>query len=312
MLSDIVEYLNHLRVPTLSEALDRYTSTISVHKKSGSKPDKSLANIWKRTRLCNKKISKIKPRELVEIRDQWLGERMPGTVMRRFALLSHLYTIGRKEWGYYKIQNPVNLITKPRVVNGRNRRVLDNLKLKGFPKDELSWISSHTRSKEMPLVLTLAVETAMRRSEIVKLLWENVNFEDRTVLIPDTKNGYPRTVPLSPRAVRVLERIKEGKTCFGRIFKSSPGAVTRAFHRSVLRSRIHYESICRGAGLIPDSHPFINLHLHDLRHEAISRLSPLFQAHELAAISGHRDTRMLMRYYHPNASDLAKRLLKME
>jgi len=47
---------------------------------------------------------------------------------------------------------------------------------------------------------------------------------------------------------------------------------------------------------------------HDLRHEATTRLADKFALHELAKITGHRDTRMLLRYYHPRAEDLAKRL----
>jgi len=51
-----------------------------------------------------------------------------------------------------------------------------------------------------------------------------------------------------------------------------------------------------------------DLRFHDLRHEATSRLASIFPMHELTKITGHKDPRMLMRYYHPRAEDLAKRL----
>ncbi|WP_239005636.1 tyrosine-type recombinase/integrase, partial [Salmonella enterica] len=47
---------------------------------------------------------------------------------------------------------------------------------------------------------------------------------------------------------------------------------------------------------------------HDLRHEATSRLAEIFPMHELTKITGHKDPRMLMRYYHPKAEDLALKL----
>ncbi|MBK7013998.1 MAG: site-specific integrase [Sulfuritalea sp.] len=51
-----------------------------------------------------------------------------------------------------------------------------------------------------------------------------------------------------------------------------------------------------------------NLHFHDLRHEATSRLAEKLQMHELMKVTGHKGTAMLARYYHPRAEDLAKKL----
>lgn len=51
-----------------------------------------------------------------------------------------------------------------------------------------------------------------------------------------------------------------------------------------------------------------NVRVHDLRHEVTSRLADKLQAHELAKATGHRDMRMVLRYYHPRTSDLAKKL----
>ncbi|MCO1344512.1 IS481 family transposase [Burkholderia multivorans] len=82
------------------------------------------------------------------------------------------------------------------------------------------------------------------------------------------------------------------------------------FNRRVTNQPGHdtYEQECRDAGRTPDAKYLIDLRFHDLRHEATSRLASIFPMHELAKITGHRDPRMLMRYYHPSAEDLAKRL----
>ncbi len=52
----------------------------------------------------------------------------------------------------------------------------------------------------------------------------------------------------------------------------------------------------------------VDLHFHDLRHEATTRLAEKLEMHELMKVTGHKTTRMLARYYHPRAADLAKKL----
>ena len=69
-----------------------------------------------------------------------------------------------------------------------------------------------------------------------------------------------------------------------------------------------YEKECAEASTLPDNR-MLNLHFHDLRHEATSRIAErLDNILELSAVTGHKDVRMLKRYYHPNASYLAKKL----
>lgn len=65
---------------------------------------------------------------------------------------------------------------------------------------------------------------------------------------------------------------------------------------------------CQEAGLLPRDGFLVDLRFHDLRHEATSRVAEVFSMHELAKITGNRDPRMLMRYYHPRAENLAKKL----
>lgn len=165
----------------------------------------------------------------------------------------------------------------------------------------------------------------MRRGEIVSLQWEHVDLKRRVAHLPATKNGDARDVPLSPRAVAVLQALKDNRdetkgapelapTWDGvgndqeSVFEIRSDAVTRAFERAVTRARKLYLDECRKAGRRPDGKFLTDLRFHDLRHEATSRLASIFPMHELTKITGHKDPRMLMRYYHPRAEDLAKRL----
>ncbi len=112
--------------------------------------------------------------------------------------------------------------------------------------------------------------------------------KERLIHIPHTKNGYERTIPLTPEAARVLETIpRYGAT----VFPMTANAV-----------RLAWERLRRRAGII-------DLHFHDLRQEAISRFSEKgLSVPEVALISGHRDYRMLFRYTHLRAEDIVGKL----
>jgi integrase len=240
----------------------------------------------------------------------------------------------RKEWGMESLSNPLELVRKPQPNNARTRRIAvakpadtpeageeaaDQKSSRDTPDDELARVIAATGSSFLPAIIRLAVETAMRHGEIVGLRWEHIDLQDRVAHLSKTKNGEPRDVPLSSKAVAVLEVLipeenddeqegDEAEENDSRVFKIRGDAVTRAFERAVERARKAYEDECKAAKVRPDPKYLLDLRFHDLRHEATSRLAAIFPMHELTKITGHKDPRMLMRYYHPRAKDLAKRL----
>ncbi len=158
----------------------------------------------------------------------------------------------------------------------------------------------------------------MRRSEITGLLRANVNRNKRGALPPMTKNGSARGVPLSSKAVEILESL--AKRDDGRCFKSRPDSITKAFADAISDARSVYiegltlhlkqKKLSQGKNdkHISDDPFLLDLRFHDLRHEATSRLAEIFPLHELTKITGHQYTRMLMRYYHPKTEYLVKKL----
>jgi integrase len=315
---------------SLSEALDRYEREI-VPGKKGDVQEKSVIRMWKATTLVLRPMAAIRSADIAKQRDEWLKTCKPATVLRRIALLSHVFKIARHEWRMESLTNPIEFVTKPSPNNARTRRVtiIDAITGRGADEGELERVIAASGSAVLPAIIRLAVETAMRRGEIVGLLWENVDLKKRVAHLPETKNGSSRDVPLSSRAVAALEsskpsegdataakkaakknsvRARRATPFTGLVFAVSSDAVTRAFERSVLRARRAYEAECKKAGRVPDKKYLTDLRFHDLRHEAASRLASIYQLHELAKITGHKDPRMLMRYYHPRAEDLAKRL----
>ena len=121
----------------------------------------------------------------------------------------------------------------------------------------------------------------MRRGEILNIKTEHI--KERILLIPQTKNGYTRTIPLTKKALNILKSTHLP-------FAYTPNAL-----------RIAWERLKRN-GNIKD------LHFHDLRHEAISRFFEKgLSMPEVALISGHKDVRMLFRYTHLKAHDVLKK-----
>ena len=221
---------------------------------------------------------------VAKFRDDRLKQISPAAVIREIACISSIINHARKEWGISMV-NPVPLVRKPSVPKGRERLInekeLASLLAVLEPVGKRSiWMK--------PLVL-LALETAMRRGELLDLRWEDVNFTDCTATLWETKNGDKRVVPLSSKALQVL--LTMPRSIGGKIFPMNGFAVSRAWSTATERAGI------------------TDFHFHDLRHAAITRMATkLPNVIELAAVSGHKSLRMLQRYYHPNASELARKL----
>ena len=143
----------------------------------------------------------------------------------------------------------------------------------------------------VPPVVLFAIEKGMRRGEILSLTWENVHLVKRYVLLPDAKNGDSRDGPLSPQALELLGSLPRNIRSDQKVFPLHYEALKSAWRRA-----------CSRAGII-------DLRFHDLRHEATSRFFEKgLNVMEVAAITGHKDLRMLQRYTHLRAEDLALKL----
>ncbi|MBI4999021.1 MAG: site-specific integrase [Rhodocyclales bacterium] len=264
----------------LRDALDRYRDEVSV-KKRGHDQERSLINILRDAQIARVTLARIRSADIASLVELWRKSgAAPATISRRLALLSHVFETARKSWGMDGLGNPVRLIQLPKLNNARERRVTD---------DEIEALcQAAAQTACLPAMIRIAVETGMRRGEIVGMHWQDIDLEKRVVRLPMTKNGYARDVPLSSRAVDVLR--KQRRNISGQVFQVREDSVTQAFDRACVRAQVE------------------DLRFHDLRHEATSRLAEKLSVHELAKVTGHRDLRMLMRYYHPRAEDLARKL----
>lgn len=226
-------------------------------------------------------MAQLSPKHIADYRDERLKVIKPNTVIRELAVLSSIINHARCEWGL-NIINPVTMIKKPSSSQGRDR-ILNDEEL-----DRLFIQLEKVSPWYKPLV-EFALETAMRRGELMSLLWLNINFEKSVAFLPLTKNGDSRYIPLSTKAIKILKTLP--RDIEGRVFPLNKQTVSILFLRAARRAKLS------------------DIHFHDLRHMAITRLASVFSnPMEIAAISGHKSLSMLKRYTHIKAEDLVQKL----
>ena len=241
--------------------------------------------MWLKHPLAQRRMTALQGKDFSQYRDDRLRDVAAGTVRLELALISHLYTVASKEWGI-PVFNPINLIRKPSVNNARTRR------LEADEEDRLLTACQQSRNPLLYPIVVLAIETAMRLSELLSIKWNDIDLAKRTIFLADTKNGSSRTIPLSLRAMDILCSIPV-----------IPNA--RVFYMWSQRS-----NAMNGGWLIALKKAGITkFRFHDLRHEATSRLfEKNLNVMQVSTITGHKSMQMLKRYTHCRTDDLIRRL----
>ena len=264
------------KFPKFREVLERYRDEVVIHKRSKDMETK-LINYLLTEGFVNFGVNLVDAKLIAQYRDRALRSLKSSSVNRRLAIISHCFTIARKEWGY-DVVNPVLSIRRPKNPDPRDRR---------FTKEEINKILTCNRtSPHMKFIIELALETGMRRSEIANVKSEHIKGNTLKIVQAKVK---PRTIPLTPRAGELLK--------YNMPIKMSSNAI----HLSWVR-------ICK-------RHSIEDARFHDLRHEALSRMFEVksLNVPEVQLISGHLEPRTLMRVYaNLRPKDLADKLAKME
>ena len=269
-------------MPRLDRIVERYLSEVTPSKK-GAAQELNRGRQIARTSLGRMQLDKIRTEVVSKYRDGRLREVSNNTVRLELAFISVVFEQCAKEWGY-KVSNPVKQIRIPKPGKPRQRRLLPG------EEDALLAACAASSATYLHSLVVLAIETGMRFGELLSITGDNVDLKARTIHLPDTKNGHPRTVPLSTRALGAIRSLPSGYK--DRVFTGKPGSIRAAFGAALTRS---------GVGS--------DLRFHDLRHEAVTRLfekglNPI----EVGMISGHRSMSMLQRYTHMRPEGLFSRL----
>jgi integrase len=262
---------------TLNEALERYLREVTP-KKKGKEREGRRVKAWMKHPLAVRFLSQLRGVDFANGASE-------STVRSELMLLSAVYKVARKEWGMDGLRNPISDVAVPnpgrsnerdrRLVDDEEKRLLDALKAFG--------------PYYAPLA-ELAIESAMRQGELLSLTSPAVDLDKRIARLEDTKNSERRDVPLSTRAVEIIRALPRPIIAGAPLFPLNQDDVIRTFREACTAARIE------------------NLKFHDLRHEATSRICKRVSMQEAMKITGHKTPSMLMRYYHPKAEDLARKL----
>jgi len=276
---------------TFSQAAICYRDTHSIHKKIVRSETYRLNILIKR--WGDLPIEKVNKVAVLELRDDLLRDGRSGdTVNHYFNTISKLFQMINDEWDL-PVTNPIRGIKRMPPSQGRSKRAdegVEQLLLSTCDKLNLPILGS---------MIKFAIETGMRRGEISGLSWGDIDLVKRKVYLHHTKNGEPRQVPLTKDAIAVLECLKNMGT--KEVFPISLNVLRNQFNRV----RRMAENDWKGCG----QNPFKDLRFHDLRHEALSRLSDAgLNVIELSYISGHKTMAMLKRYTHPSHQAICNKL----
>lgn len=279
------EFLTTPLIP-FSFLVEKYLLQVTPHKRSAVREEAFFMRFLKLP-IARVMLPNMSEQDWIRWRDERLKSVAPATVLREWATLANLLAIAKDEWKIIP-RNYLKGVKKPKAPPPRFQRWSDDAirKLLFVARFEPS-SRPQTLTDRTMLAFLFAIETAMRLGEICSLTWENVHFERRLVHIPQSKNGWPRDVPLSSKALDILTLLWSVRTN------------DLVFCLNIRQCDALFRKV-KNQALLKD------LHFHDTRREALTRLAKKVDVMTLAKISGHRDLSILQNtYYAPRMDEVA-------
>lgn len=268
---------------TCADAFEKYELEVSKTKRGYRWEALRLAAMAE-TDLGKVKMADISTTHVAAWRDQRLRQVAPGSVTREMNLLSHVFSVARKEWKWIS-ESPTTDVARPKSPPARNRLIsqkeIETICVALSWRHDIVGVAPTTKQQRIALAFLFAIETAMRAGEICSLQADDVT--GRVARLHITKNGLPRDVPLTARALEIWEMVPEG-------FGVTSATLDAMFRKAREKAGIE------------------GMTFHDTRHEAITRLAKKLHVLDLARMVGHSDIRQLQTYYNETAADIAARL----
>ena len=275
---------------TLADLLIKYRDEVTPEKDGERWETIRINKLLRDTNLVDIKLADLTTNHFDEWKRRRLKEVSNLSVLREIAILNPMLNHARKTWKYIT-ENPLEDMKKPSKPPARDRLIsqdeIDRLcHALGYDKDaELKTVMSRVGAGFL-----FAIETALRDKEICQLAWRDVNGNVLKVIDSKTPTGI-REVPLSKRAIEIINQCKGVDEKL--VFKIKTSQRDALFRKAKTMAGITKAD---------------NLHFHDSRHEAITRLASKLDVLELARCVGHKNLNELLTYYNKKASDLAKKL----
>jgi integrase len=206
-------------------------------------------------------------------------EAAAATVNHEMACLRHMFTMAMK-WGKAE-KNPVREVKFLKEPQGKDRILTPDEE-----KRLLAHVRSGAKSKHLEAIIITALNTGMRKGEILGLKWGNVDFKSGCITVERTKNGEIRRIPMNVPLTKTLKNVRSAIPSAEYVFsvdgKEPYGDVKTAWWRALKETGIE------------------GFRFHDMRHTFGSRLGMAgVDIKTIQELMGHKDIKMTMRYSHP-------------
>lgn len=266
-----------LKKRTVSDGIEKFIATILSKRQTNQ--DNVLQHLkWFEEKIGRYQISDVTPAVASDLRDQLLEEvgpkgkiRQPATALRYLASMSAVFQACIKDWMWISL-NPFRAIRRP----SPGKR-----KMRTFSIEEIKKIHDAC-SPYMQRIFTIALHTGMRRGEVLNLLWENIDFKNKILHLPMTKNGEPRDVPMTNEVHKILLNLlgsEKRAQIAGLVFPSPKNPLKPIDIKS------NWERILKQAGITDAT-------FHTIRHTTASHLASLgIHPTLISRILGHKDSR---------------------
>lgn len=275
---------------TLEEMLTRYKNEVTPKKKSANNEAKRINFFIKNnSALAKKKACEITRQDIAYWRDERLLQVTPGSLNRDWTTLSHAFKIAINEWEWLDA-NPMKLVKRPAEPPPRDRIITQH------EIDTISHVASYDDESDLSTVaqrsicaLHFSIETAMRAHEICNLKFSDIDNKVAFITASKTRSGI-RQVPLSTKAMQLIERLKKDKNETDLIFRLKQSQLDSNFRKMKKMADLS------------------GFTFHDARATAITRLAKKLDILDLARMVGHKNLSMLMVYYRESAAQLVDKL----
>jgi len=272
------------RIPTLSDFANEYLHHVRyvVCKRSWKRDENSLAHLLKF--FGELKLSAITPKDIIDYQNKRRTESAkPATINRELACFKSLFNLAKQRNRFFS-DNPVSRV-KFLEENNQIERVLS-------PSEEVKLLANSAPHIK-PIIIT-AVNTGLRKFEILSLKWENIALENNLITIEatNTKSKRLKRIPINSKLKSILLKQKLITGYSENVFLTPEG---NSYKRQD-SLKYSFQRACKRAGIK-------NLRFHDLRHSFASRAveagAPIVA---ISKILGHSSLQTTMRYAHPDES----------
>ncbi len=283
--------------------LDEVSSKLISHKKNVRminflKTSSIEGTNLKKFPIFDVNLQDLCKKDFVDFRDQRLADVGPGAFMNDWSKFHVAMSMGSCEWGWIH-KNIMKGIRVPKQPPHRIRRVSleEEIAIHNFLVDPDLVVPKRFKNRlQTDIIFQLAIETALRFSEVIALKKEEIYLDDGYLMVTGIEpnagksSAAIRSVPLTPKAKSLLSDAIQMANHEIFVFKITHTTVTDLLRYCFKKLNI------------------VDLHFHDTRHEAISRLAKIYGILDLAKIVGHSSVEYLLTYFQPTIHELVEKM----